>query len=82
MKKDLPFYFAFVICLFSFNAQATTVPLDSYLVVSNTPPLDVSYKYFPPSTAADYPGFRNKIGKITHGCKWFKPYVLFNPSRQ
>lgn len=64
MKKVLPFYFAFVVCLFSFNAQATTVPLDSYLVVSNTPPLDVSYKYFAPSTATDYPGFRNKIGKL------------------
>ena len=26
--------------------------------------IQVSYKYFPDTTAADYPGFRNKIGKL------------------
>lgn len=41
MKKELLFCFAFVVCSYPFYSQATTVPLDPYLVVSNTPPLDV-----------------------------------------
>ena len=66
MKKIFRFAFCFacVVCLFPFNSQATTVSLDPYLVVSSAPPIDVSYKYFPPTTTTDYPGFRNKIGKL------------------
>ena len=78
MKKELPFCFAFVVCLFPFYSQATTVPLDPYLVVSNTPPLDVSYKYFPPSTAADYPGFRNRIGKLRTAATGSNPTFFLN----
>lgn len=64
MKKELLFCFAFVVCLFPFYSQATPVPLDHYLVVSSAPPINVSYRYFPPTTTTDYPGFRNKIGKL------------------
>jgi hypothetical protein len=56
------FYSSFVI---SSNAQAATVQLDSYLIVSTTiPPIEVNFKYFPNSTAADYPRFRQAIGKL------------------
>lgn len=65
MKKDFPFCFAFVACLFPFNAQATTMPIDPYLMVSTaTSPIDVSYKYSPYSQTADHPEFRQVIGKL------------------
>ncbi|MDQ3268549.1 MAG: hypothetical protein M3P47_07515, partial [Pseudomonadota bacterium] len=79
MKKDLPFCFAFVVCLFPFNAQATTVPLDPYLMVSTTTsPIDVSYRDSPYSPTADHPEFRPVIGKLrtTFSNSWFSLSVL------
>ena len=65
MKKDFPFCFAFVVCFFPLNAQATTMPIDPYLMVSTaTSPIDVSYKYSPYSQTADHPEFRQVIGKL------------------
>lgn len=66
MKKT----YSGLLCLFALliiaeTARAATTTLDSYLVVSAaTLPIDVSFKYVPPFTAADYPILRQATGKL------------------
>ena len=66
MKKfcsGLLFFFA--ISFIAAKAQAATTPLEPYLVVSTaTPPIEVSFRYVPSSTAADYPTLRQATGKL------------------